>query len=138
VAGTAAALHRRHGTSAGPAYDDYVRRGIEPAIAALGPVAADRALAQGAVLPFDAAVAEGLRRPLAVPEPRDGELPLLSARETEVLHLAAEGLSDAAIAGTLHLSTRTVGNHLSSVYRKLGVGSRTAAVREATELHLLG
>jgi non-specific serine/threonine protein kinase len=138
VAGAAAALHRRHGTSAGPAYDRYVRRGIEPAIEALGPAAAERALAQGAVLPFEAAVAEGLRRPSPVPEPRDGAVPLLSAREAEVLHLVAEGLSDAAIAGTLHLSPRTVGNHLGSVYRKLGVGSRTAAVREATELHLLG
>jgi DNA-binding NarL/FixJ family response regulator len=55
----------------------------------------------------------------------------LSAREVEVLHLAAEGLGDAAIASALHLSRRTVGNHLSSAYRKLGVGSRTAAIRAA-------
>jgi len=33
----------------------------------------------------------------------------------------------------LHLSPRTVGNHLSSAYRKLGVGSRTAAIRAATQ-----
>lgn len=46
-----------------------------------------------------------------------------------MLRLAAVGLADAEIAGALHLSPRTVGNHLSSVYRKLGVGSRTAAIR---------
>jgi len=55
----------------------------------------------------------------------------------QVLHLAAAGLADAEIASRLHLSPRTVGNHLSSVYRKLGVASRTAAIREARELSLL-
>jgi DNA-binding NarL/FixJ family response regulator len=55
----------------------------------------------------------------------------LSTREAEVLRVAAEGLADAEIANALHLSRRTVGNHLSSVYRKLGVGSRTAAIRAA-------
>jgi len=48
-----------------------------------------------------------------------------------VLSLAADGLADAQIASALHLSRRTVGNHLSSAYRKLGVGSRTAAIRAA-------
>jgi DNA-binding CsgD family transcriptional regulator len=54
-----------------------------------------------------------------------------------VLRLAAEGLADADIARRLHLSPRTVGNHLSSVYRKLDVPSRTAAIRQARELCLL-
>jgi non-specific serine/threonine protein kinase len=61
----------------------------------------------------------------------------LSPREAEVLCLVAEGLADAEVAGRLHLSRRTVGNHLSSAYRKLGVGSRTAAIREARQLGLL-
>lgn len=61
----------------------------------------------------------------------------LSARELEVLRLVAEGLTDAQVAERLHLSPRTVGRHLESVYRKLGVSSRTAAVKEAGELGLL-
>jgi len=60
----------------------------------------------------------------------------LSSREAEVLALVAEGLSDTEIGSRLHLSTRTVGGHLSSAYRKLGVRSRTAAVRKATHLGL--
>ena len=58
----------------------------------------------------------------------------LSSREAEVLALVAEGLSDTEIGSRLYLSTRTVGGHLSSAYRKLGVRSRTAAVRKATHL----
>ena len=128
LAGAAGAAHERLGTSAGPADDDYVRRGVEPARRQLGDAAADRAMARGRALAFADAVAEGLR-----PAPT-GTAGLLSAREAEVLRLAAEGLSDAQIAGSLHLSRRTVGNHLSSVYRKLGVGSRTAAIRAAEVL----
>ncbi|MBS0656666.1 MAG: response regulator transcription factor [Verrucomicrobia bacterium] len=54
----------------------------------------------------------------------------LSARETEVLALAAEGLADKEIATRLNLTRSTVKNHLASVYRKWQVSSRTeAAVR---------
>jgi len=52
---------------------------------------------------------------------------VLTAREVEVLGLVAEGLNDQEVAQRLYLSPRTVGRHLTSVYRKLGVGSRTAA-----------
>jgi predicted ATPase/DNA-binding CsgD family transcriptional regulator len=62
---------------------------------------------------------------------------VLSAREVEVLGLVAEGLTDQEVAKRLYLSPRTVGQHLSSVYRKLGVTSRTAATREATERGLI-
>ena len=62
---------------------------------------------------------------------------LLSPRETEVLGLVAEGLTDQEVAQRLYLSPRTVGQHLSSVYRKLEVKSRTAATHEATERGIL-
>jgi predicted ATPase/DNA-binding CsgD family transcriptional regulator len=62
---------------------------------------------------------------------------VLSAREAEVLGLVAEGLTDQEVAQRLYLSPRTVGQHLSSVYRKLGVRSRTAATREAVERGLI-
>ncbi|MEV6317843.1 LuxR C-terminal-related transcriptional regulator [Streptomyces sp. NPDC051776] len=48
----------------------------------------------------------------------------LSTREKEIALLAAEGRSNREIADQLYLSARTVGNHLYSVYQKLGVTSR--------------
>ncbi|MFJ4188050.1 response regulator [Kitasatospora sp. NPDC089509] len=55
----------------------------------------------------------------------------LSARETEVLGLVADGLTNQQISQHLHLSQATVKSHLVHIYTKLGVDSRTAAVREA-------
>jgi DNA-binding NarL/FixJ family response regulator len=48
----------------------------------------------------------------------------LTASERRVAHLAAEGLSNKAIAQALFLTVKTIEVHLSSVYRKLGIGSR--------------
>jgi DNA-binding CsgD family transcriptional regulator len=62
---------------------------------------------------------------------------VLSTREAEVLGLVAEGLTDQEVAQRLYLSPRTVGQHLRSVYRKLGVKSRTAASRAAIERGLI-
>lgn len=52
----------------------------------------------------------------------------LSRRETEVLRLVAEGLSNQQISKRLFLSQATVKSHLAHIYTKLGVDSRTAAV----------
>ena len=52
----------------------------------------------------------------------------LSRRETEVLQLVAEGLSNQQISKRLFLSQATVKSHLAHIYTKLGVDSRTAAV----------
>ncbi|HEX5167176.1 MAG TPA: LuxR C-terminal-related transcriptional regulator, partial [Thermomicrobiales bacterium] len=57
----------------------------------------------------------------------------LSAREVEVLRLVSEGLTDAEVAERLFLSRRTVSTHLTSIYTKLGVNSRTAATRFAVD-----
>jgi DNA-binding NarL/FixJ family response regulator len=56
---------------------------------------------------------------------------ILSARELEILLLAARGLSNHQIASSLHLSEGTVKRHLANVYQKMGVGSRGEASREA-------
>lgn len=63
--------------------------------------------------------------------------PALSPREQEVLTLVAEGLTAPAVARELHLSTATVKTHLKTLYEKLGVGDRAAAVAEAMRRGLL-
>lgn len=67
------------------------------------------------------------------PAPDSGPRPALTPRETEVLQLVAQGLTDAQVAETLVISPRTVNAHLSSVYSKLGVNSRTAATLVAQQ-----
>jgi len=57
----------------------------------------------------------------------------LTARELEVLRLAATGLTDAEIGVRLYISARTVSQHLRSIYAKLGIRSRAAATRYAME-----
>jgi len=52
----------------------------------------------------------------------------LTNREHEVLRMAARGMANKQIGVTLDLSVRTVQAHLSHVFRKLGVGSRTEAI----------
>lgn len=59
---------------------------------------------------------------LRVPE----ELAPLTARELEIAGLVAEGLSNQAIATKLYLSRRTVESHLSAIFRKAAVPSRSA------------
>lgn len=55
----------------------------------------------------------------------------LTDRERQVLRLAGDGLSTAAIAGQLHLSDGTVRNYLSEAIGKLGAANRTEAARLA-------
>jgi len=61
----------------------------------------------------------------------------LTARETEVLQLLAEGLSYAEVAGRLVLSEKTVGHHVSAVLRKLGEPTRSRAVATALRLGVI-
>ena len=62
---------------------------------------------------------------------------ILSSRETEVLGLVAEGLSDREISGQLFIAERTVRYHLTSVFGKLGAHNRMQAVRLAEKQSLL-
>jgi DNA-binding CsgD family transcriptional regulator len=86
-------------------------------------------------------VARAMRSMLAPEAParvagEPGE-PVLSAREREVLALVATGLSDREIAERLVVSHHTVHRHVANIRRKLGRGSRSAAVAEAARLGLL-
>ena len=59
-------------------------------------------------------------------EAQGGEL--LSAREMEIINLASKGMSNKEIAEQLFLTVRTVKAHLSNIFAKLGVASRTEAI----------
>ncbi|MEO8184545.1 MAG: response regulator transcription factor, partial [Deltaproteobacteria bacterium] len=61
----------------------------------------------------------------------------LTARELEVLRLVAAGNTNKGIARTLALSEKTVERHISNIFTKLDVGSRTAAAAYAYEHRLL-
>jgi DNA-binding NarL/FixJ family response regulator len=58
----------------------------------------------------------------------ESAVPHLTKREQQVLKLAAKGMTNREIAGELSISARTVQVHLSNVFGKLDVGSRTEAV----------
>jgi two-component system, NarL family, nitrate/nitrite response regulator NarL len=65
------------------------------------------------------------------------EGPDLTAREREILRLVADGLSAPDIGREIHLSPTTVKGHLHTLYDKLGVSDRAAAVAEAMRRGLL-
>lgn len=62
--------------------------------------------------------------------------PALTARERELLHLMAQGVSNAQIAQLLSLSTKTVANYVSSILGKLQIASRAEAVQRVREAGL--
>ena len=64
-------------------------------------------------------------------ETEGGSEGVLSARELEILLLAARGLSNHQIATSVRLAEGTVKRHLHNVYHKMEVGSRGEAVRKA-------
>jgi two-component system nitrate/nitrite response regulator NarL len=68
---------------------------------------------------------------------RDSSEPALTPRESDVLRLVAEGLSAPDIAERLSLSAATIKGHLGSIYEKLGVSERAAAVAEGMRRGLL-
>jgi DNA-binding NarL/FixJ family response regulator len=59
--------------------------------------------------------------------------PELTAREREILDRIAAGRRNAAIAGELHLSPKTVGNHVSAIFAKLAVADRSEAIVRARQ-----
>jgi len=71
---------------------------------------------------------ESLSQPKALRIVNANGKPILTAREEDILHLLAEGLSNRDIATTLKLSEHTIKNHLIHIFDKLGVSSRMEAV----------
>jgi ATP/maltotriose-dependent transcriptional regulator MalT len=109
---------------------DY-EQAVQSARAALGEDEFTGAWATGQLLTPDQAAVAAVA-PVSAPTAHDE----LTAREVEVLKLVAEGLSDAEVSERLVVSRRTVHSHLRSIYRKLGVKSRSAATRYVVEREL--
>ena len=70
-------------------------------------------------------------------KPADPMTEALSERETEILHLVAQGLTNRQIAERLYLAEGTVKNYISAIFQKLGVQDRTQAVLAAQQRGLL-
>jgi predicted ATPase/DNA-binding CsgD family transcriptional regulator len=115
-------------------YEHYVpiaRRHIDPDTW-------DREWSQGLTMSFDEAAGFVLdvntsRMRGTLPEPVAG----LTRRETEVLHLLAEGRSNQEIALALYISQNTVASHVAHILGKLGVQSRTEAAVQAVRSGLV-
>jgi DNA-binding NarL/FixJ family response regulator len=75
----------------------------------------------------------GRFRPPAADAGKEKPTVELSEREMEVLKLAARGMSNNDIADKLFINVRTVQGHLSSIFNKLSVGSRTEAIFQAVK-----
>ena len=141
----AEAIQRRLGLTLAPALRAKNEKAIAATHAALRKETFAAAWAAGKDLPLERAVAEAQTdtadtSPIAPADPdpsppsvADG----LSPRELEVLKLVAAGLTNAQVAKRLFISPRTVNAHLNSTYGKLGLGSRSAAVRFAVEYGLI-
>ena len=115
------------------------RSQVEAARARLGEEAFEAVWAEGRTMTPEHAIEYALEQEAApeaaaIPETYPAEL---SIREVEVLCLVAAGLTNAEVAERLFLSSRTVDWHLGSIYRKLGLHSRTEASRFASENGLL-
>lgn len=80
-------------------------------------------------------VAQRLLAALAGPRQVDQEVvfPELTPREREILERIAAGESNGTIAAGLGLAAKTVGNHVSAIFAKLGVATRAEAIVRARE-----
>src|SRR6266849_4551721 len=132
--GAAEALREAMGTPLPPVYLADYEQAMAAARSHLGEKAFAAAWTEGRTMTPDQALAA--RGPVTIPNPTlsahtypDG----LTARELEVIGLVAQGLSDVQVAEQLVISPRTVHAHLSSIYSKLGINSRSAATRYAIE-----
>ncbi|HYB01072.1 MAG TPA: LuxR C-terminal-related transcriptional regulator [Ktedonobacteraceae bacterium] len=114
----------------------------------LGEEAFDRAWAEGrAMTPAQALGAqESVPTRESAPAKQSSKHPIksrsslsneLTEREAEVLRLVARGLTNEQVAEQLFISPRTVNSHLTSVYAKIGVSSRSGATRYAIENKLV-
>jgi DNA-binding CsgD family transcriptional regulator/tetratricopeptide (TPR) repeat protein len=146
--GAAEALRDGMGTPIPPIYRADYERSVTAARVQLGEQAFAAAWAQGRTMTLEQVLGAPGQAEVSTPTPAghpststgkpSPTYPAgLTAREVEVLRLAAQGLTDAQVAEQLVIRSRTVNTHLTSIYNKLGVGSRTAATRYAVDHNLV-
>ena len=146
--GAAEALRESVGTPVWPVERAAYERSVATARIQLGEKAFAAAWAQGCTMTPEQALAA--QEPVPLPTPTRAEPPpvpaakpsvtypdSLTAREVEVLRLLAQGLTNVQIADHLVISHRTVNSHLTSIYGKIQLSSRSAATRYAIEHHLI-
>ncbi len=142
--GAAEALNEPPATTLRFADDSSWRRAYKEAQAQLDAETFERLWNEGRNMSWDEAIAVALE-PLTASGTRAKttvtatEIPDsgLSPRELEVLALLVEGHTDREIAEELFISPRTAQGHVSNIFNKLGVNSRTAAVATALQSGLL-
>ena len=133
----AAAAMRDHVGRVRDRLDEALYGQMEPTVrATLGDAAFTAAWEAGTQLSGAQILAEVDALIQTITDDADAASPLntthgLTPRETEVLHLLAEGKSNRAIADSLFLSERTVEHHVQHILAKLGLESRTAAATYA-------
>ena len=98
-------------------------------------VRAIRAVAEGEAI-FSPAIAARVIAFLAAGAPAAGAFPELTERERTILQLLGQGATNAAIAARLGLQTKTVANYVSTIFGKLQVADRAAAMVRAREAGL--
>ena len=140
--GAAASLREGIGAPRPPAFRAYCERDLATARRQLDEATFTKARTEGRAMGLRAAIEYALEQPTrpeqtSPAKPAQGHPYGLSDREVEVLRLVAEGLTDGQVARELHISPRTVGRHLGSIYKKLGVPSRAAAARMAVKHSLI-
>ena len=91
-------------------------------------VGAIRAIRSGESVLHPNIIAKLLRRAMTVPAGVQKPQNLLSERESEILKLVALGMSNKDIAEKLFLSERTIKSHLTNIFNKLNVASRSEAI----------
>jgi predicted ATPase/class 3 adenylate cyclase/DNA-binding CsgD family transcriptional regulator len=145
--GTAQAQREAYGVPLPPIYRADYEQAVAAARTHLGEQPFALAWAEGrSMTPEQALAAQG---PVTIPAPVPTDQPSpfamksptthpdgLTAREVEVLRLLAQGLTDAQIAEQMVISPRTVNTHLTSIYGKIQVSSRSAATRYAIKHQL--
>lgn len=111
----------------------YLLKDMEPdaLVVALRSIVAGETVVAPSLTPALARVVQG-REP-EPPEEKEGPFDVLTPRESEILALLAEGLSNRGIGDNLGISEGTVKVHVKAILRKLGVTSRVAAAVLAVE-----
>jgi predicted ATPase/DNA-binding CsgD family transcriptional regulator len=146
--GAAKALREAIGVPIPPVYHAEYEQLVATARTQLGEKAFATAWAQGRMMTPEQAltVQEPATMPIPVPTEQPPAPPAkpsptypdgLTTREVEVLRLVAQGMTNEQMAKQLVISPRTVNTHLTSIFSKIGVSTRSAATRYTIDHHLV-